>query len=889
VVPAASASAASAEEGNEGDSDGGRIERDGYASSAGVEVGAGTAVGRRRRGLRAPLAHTPIENASMAEGIGEERGGGGANDRSGTRRRSAGRSGGRYGGLESEASVLHHLIRRGNWDGLRARAVSENSDEAGGGVNGALLTPNSIGWTALHFAASHGAPDSERWKWIIGAVLRAAMEREVTEAADEVQAQAGEDGNISGDSSIRDGKRSSSREASLPTTAAAAAAGRSSAAHLSVLHMTLDDRAALTPPGGRTPPTRLEEYVALAGALDRLSRPSQAAGALVDDNHGDGSEGRKGAQQRDEEGDTNGSDNRKPSPQPASPAMATISLEENLFGEIPVGELARASRARPCRHCHRRCRKRCPSPFSLRTEAGHAPIDLFFLRALHPLPWQRPEVHGAATELRESIFMFTGSAANDGALDRLREGIRRRMEEERERQRWEEREEREEDDLGQQRNEASQGTTSSHISPPSTIAAFSTTGASGESESAVPISAQAYNSGSDAGGTAGTVENGTHHDGSNENTDGDNNNVLVEFWHRMELLLMAGRYGTLDIGRVDPSPADPSDEESSSDISASCIPTDRRWRGRGPRRWRVLHALAETGCPSEIASLALRLYPSQISEPDERGDLPLHVAAGSRTGCGFPEAGSATSRAVASGDNAGGGGEVDPTTGQARGLAQSFASSSPFLSALLAHCPHLAGVPDGRGRLPLNLALSAGATWDDAGGGEGVARAILEACPGVVYGGARDSGTGLAPFMLAAADRRQGGFQRRRRRDGGADMEAKAMDAENAAEERGDAKPFSCGCRFNHAHPSPNYSLCDDSSSSSSSIGGFDDDGATEEEFRAKRSASATIGGMWRFLPDGARERALEEARREVDIAKLNTVFELLRAAPDAVGCGIAC
>eukprot|EP00565_Helicotheca_tamesis_P009004 CAMPEP_0185726066 /NCGR_PEP_ID=MMETSP1171-20130828/2158_1 /TAXON_ID=374046 /ORGANISM="Helicotheca tamensis, Strain CCMP826" /LENGTH=106 /DNA_ID=CAMNT_0028394343 /DNA_START=367 /DNA_END=687 /DNA_ORIENTATION=+ len=54
------------------------------------------------------------------------------------------------------------------------------------------------------------------------------------------------------------------------------------------------------------------------------------------------------------------------------------------------------------------------------------------------------------------------------------------------------------------------------------------------------------------------------------------------------------------------------------------------------------------------------------------------------------------------------------------------------------------------------------------------------------------------------------------------------------------------------------------------------------EEARAKRNASSSIGGMWRFLQPAAKERAIQEARKE-----LNTVFMLLRSMPDAVACGI--
>jgi hypothetical protein len=63
------------------------------------------------------------------------------------------------------------------------------------------------------------------------------------------------------------------------------------------------------------------------------------------------------------------------------------------------------------------------------------------------------------------------------------------------------------------------------------------------------------------------------------------------------------------------------------------------------------------------------------------------------------------------------------------------------------------------------------------------------------------------------------------------------------------------------------------SSSSSSSI---------EVMRRAQRIASKKIGSMWRFLPKTSKDRAIKEAKIELEKMKLNTIYELLRINPEA-------
>merc|ERR1711957_217239 len=53
-----------------------------------------------------------------------------------------------------------------------------------------------------------------------------------------------------------------------------------------------------------------------------------------------------------------------------------------------------------------------------------------------------------------------------------------------------------------------------------------------------------------------------------------------------------------------------------------------------------------------------------------------------------------------------------------------------------------------------------------------------------------------------------------------------------------------------------------------------------QEEMRAKRVASSSIGSMWRFLPAESKARALETAKNDIKMIQITTVFELLRAYP---------
>ena len=410
--------------------------------------------------------------------------------------------------------------------------------------------------------------------------------------------------------------------------------------------------------------------------------------------------------------------------------------------------------------------------FSARTEAGMTPTDLFFCGHVRPLPWQRPEVHEAARWLRRDMANVCG---DNGLISidnasRLQHRLRQRIDRER-RAEWYRQRKEKGGSLGQEGREEDEALLLEDVPWDDSIL-----------------------------------------------------DALVAFWHSMELLLMVAYNGTIDLSEINDNSDDGDDLESSDGDEAD----NRR------RKWRVVHTLAKTGCPSEVARLAVCLYPEQVQQRDENDDLPLHIAVRSSSSSSQWDATEDDAHALAdieslAGD-AGGEREVNSVTGQVvRQSSLSYIPAcAPVIKALLESYPHAAACADGNRRLPLNLALVTGRTWRS-----GIAD-ILEACPDALFG-TRDTATRLAPFMLAAVDQRE---------------------------------------LREHSHLAIN--------------GGVEYEEADEAELRAKKIASNQIGGMWRFMSHETKQRVLEKVRQDIDIIKLETIFETLRAMPDAVQTGVA-
>jgi len=243
-----------------------------------------------------------------------------------------------------------------------------------------------------------------------------------------------------------------------------------------------------------------------------------------------------------------------------------------------------------------------------------------------------------------------------------------------------------------------------------------------------------------------------------------NVDIVVDFWHSMELLVMAA-----------------------TRLSLSVDPNDSRLAD-----WFIVHGLAKTGCPHEIAHLAVKLYPNQVRQRDYDGNLPLHIAASSHKTSAL----------------------ADGTWHHNRQHSGDHSNSVPsMLKCLLEIYPGAAKESNAGGRYSINLAIMAGKTWSDGVGD------IFKACPNVVLSGSLDMVTNLPSFMLAALAR--------------------------------DPSTY--------------------------------DDVGFEEEMRAKRRASKKIGSMWRFFPAQSKRRALEEAKSDIELLKLSTIFELLKAVPEFI------
>ena len=51
--------------------------------------------------------------------------------------------------------------------------------------------------------------------------------------------------------------------------------------------------------------------------------------------------------------------------------------------------------------------------------------------------------------------------------------------------------------------------------------------------------------------------------------------------------------------------------------------------------------------------------------------------------------------------------------------------------------------------------------------------------------------------------------------------------------------------------------------------------------------STSNVGSLWHFLPPHAQQERLQQARRDLEVIQLNTIYEILRAMPDAVQLGL--
>lgn len=172
-------------------------------------------------------------------------------------------------------------------------------------------------------------------------------------------------------------------------------------------------------------------------------------------------------------------------------------------------------------------------------------------------------------------------------------------------------------------------------------------------------------------------------------------------WAKVLLMARAAYLGSLD----------ESSESNATENDAADPP--------GENIFRPLHALAGIDCPASMVSFAVKVHsrdPGALGEADDKGNLPLHVAASRQHDALMEHA----------------------------DFEQFDADRGGAIVALAEAAPRLIGVRNRHGQMPLHLAIKAGASWEEGG-----VRHLVEQMPEIVE--ERDRASGLYPFMLAAS------------------------------------------------------------------------------------------------------------------------------------------
>lgn len=147
----------------------------------------------------------------------------------------------------------------------------------------------------------------------------------------------------------------------------------------------------------------------------------------------------------------------------------------------------------------------------------------------------------------------------------------------------------------------------------------------------------------------------------------------------------------------------------------------------GGRQWQTVHVIARSGgedtcaCPTVAMWYALKLYPDQVHQKDEDGNLPLHIAATSP---------SHHNESIFLGI------KWDAPYGE---LIESM--QVDVVEMLLNRFPRAARIQNACGRIPLSLAIEGGKDWN-------VIDKLVSAAPEALD--TRDPKTRLFPFMQAA-------------------------------------------------------------------------------------------------------------------------------------------
>lgn len=155
-------------------------------------------------------------------------------------------------------------------------------------------------------------------------------------------------------------------------------------------------------------------------------------------------------------------------------------------------------------------------------------------------------------------------------------------------------------------------------------------------------------------------------------------------------------------------------------------------------KWKLLHScLSIVDCPTETILLALKLYPEQLSEWDEYGNHPLHIAA-ANTSMNNVKVDEYEMIFLC---------EPIKLSSSKNINSQTKEKNSTNLITLLAqNYPSIIGLRNGNGRYALSLAIESGKKWENG---------VREMCrmsfhTGVNPHTVKDDTTGLYLFMQAA-------------------------------------------------------------------------------------------------------------------------------------------
>mmetsp|Transcript_23217 Transcript_23217/g.35999 ORF Transcript_23217/g.35999 Transcript_23217/m.35999 type:complete len:420 (+) Transcript_23217:109-1368(+) len=137
------------------------------------------------------------------------------------------------------------------------------------------------------------------------------------------------------------------------------------------------------------------------------------------------------------------------------------------------------------------------------------------------------------------------------------------------------------------------------------------------------------------------------------------------------------------------------------------------------KKWRVVHALAGSDSHPEIMKFALKLFPTQIFERDEEGNLPLHIAS------------------------------PNLRRSECRNCCH---KQNLLIDVLVKACPETARKRDRAGSLPLHIVL-----MNRNIKSIGQVDLLLKSYPGAIC--TKDPKTKLYPFMLAAMQKKFTGIE----------------------------------------------------------------------------------------------------------------------------------